>query len=75
MSKKEYEKVVDALTERAMLGAKSVLREQLQARLSKKALEKGEWFGNGLDLCATLTIEMRQVLGDALVELEKVKHQ
>lgn len=75
LTNEEYQKVVDALTERAVLGATSLLREQLEKRLPKKRLEKGKWSDPEIDLIASLTINVKQVLGDALVEVEKVKRQ
>lgn len=77
LTNKEYEWVIDQLTKRAVYAQKGTIKTMIRKQMPKRRLEKAEWCkgekvsGQEIDVCIQVTIT--QCIGDALLELEKLR--
>jgi hypothetical protein len=71
LTDEDYDVIVEALTERAMLGTRSMFREQIKNYIPKELLEKTTWDKSAKPIYSILTININQQYGDALLEWEK----
>lgn len=77
LTNKEYELVINQLAERAVYAQRGTIKAILRNRMPKHKLEKAEWgkgervSGREIEVCIEVTIT--QCIGDALLELEKLR--
>jgi hypothetical protein len=72
LSDEDYDAIVEALVNRAMIGARSIAREAINTYMPKKTLEESKWMSDSKKpVIATIMVGVEQVIGDALLEWEK----
>lgn len=76
LTDEEYDGVVDRLADRVVVAVRGSAKEGIKKYMTKKQLEESKWFSDSTKpVVATIafTLTVDQTIGDALLELEKMK--
>jgi hypothetical protein len=69
----EYDEVVARLSDRALGASRSIFQEQIKKYVPKSKLEKVVWENDQEEIINTVTINVKQIMGDALLEIENIR--